>query len=70
MIVTGPGSAVGEKAKKLDRIGKISEKKTSRAVAWGGERAALPFPSSDFLSARFFRRYVPSFSPLQSSVPR
>ena len=54
MIVTGPGSAVGEKAKKLDRIGKISEKK--RAERWPGEgkgRRYLSLPQTSSRLASF-----------------
>ena len=52
----GPGSAVGEKGKK-PLTG------TNKAVVWGRKRAVAPFPSPDFLSAHFARRFFCLFSP-------
>lgn len=66
------GSTVGEKAKKTQGlIGKTSLSEASRAVAWGGGKGRHPFPSPDYLSARFAHQYFfPSnFPPMLSLVP-
>ena len=69
-ISPGPGSAVGEKGKNPCQIGKISAKGGSRAVAWGGGKGRRhPFPSSDYLSARFYCRYFSPVFQLRSLVP-
>ena len=52
----GPGSAAGEKAIN-GQIGKISASEASRAVAWGKGKGGHPFPSQDYLSARFARQF-------------
>ena len=46
----GPGSAVGEKGKKRSQIGKNGNRREPRG-------ARHPFPSPDYLSTRFARRF-------------
>ena len=64
---------MGEKAKKTrGLIGKTSLSEASRAVAWGGGKGRHPFPSPDYLSARFAHQYFFSlqFSPNAEPGPR
>ena len=65
----GPSSAVG-KGKKRGEIGKILAREASRAVVWGGEMGGVPFPSPEYRSARFARRFFPPFSPNAEPGPR
>jgi len=57
-LFLGPVSAVGEKGKKQVQIGKIS---VSEASPSGGLGRGKSFPSPDYFSARFARRF---FSPI------
>jgi len=66
---------VGEKDKKQGQIGKISALEASRAVAWGGGRAAPPSPLPRlppgslhapiffFANADFFLVFLPNVEP-------
>ena len=48
----------GEKGQKgRGQIGKISASEASRAVSWWGGKGDHPFPSPDYLSVRFARRF-------------
>ena len=47
----------GKRQKKQGLIGKISLSEASRAVAWGGGKGCHPFPSPDYLSARFAHQF-------------
>ena len=57
-LFLGPVSAVGEKAKNRVKQEKYRWAKRALVVAWGGGRS---FPSPDYFSARFARRF---FSPI------
>ena len=62
----------GKRQKKQGLIGKISLSEASRAVAWGGGKRRHPFPSPDYLLARFAHLsiFFPSdFPPMRSLVP-